>query len=230
MIRSVFISRPLPEGSPLRLLCRQAEATLVARSLLRFDRVPIKSLPKGDWLFFTSPRAVNYLAESIPVRQWEGFQIGAIGPGTAHALLQLGVSVDFTGNGAPEPTANHLAEFLQGGIVVFPQAQHSRRSIQSHLPSEIQTLDLVVYNNQTNPSFIRPSPELAILTSPLNLRAFLERNDPATVKIWIAMGQTTQNAMEEHGLAPVYTPQSPNEAAIAQLISEKGWLKIRRKP
>jgi len=78
-------------------------ATQIARLELAPLRAAIGRLPLYDWLIFTSQNAISIfweqlLGEGKDARSLAGLRVGAVGPATAGALLEHGITVDVIPN------------------------------------------------------------------------------------------------------------------------------------
>ena len=213
----VYISRNLAQESVFRQRLEAAGHSVIGKSMIRFEAVPITEIPSADWYFFYSRRGVRYFFESgIPFRG----KHAAIGPGTAACIAAYGQPVDFTGNGHPQNTAQKFTTHVKvGERVCFVRARRSRISVQSLLPDPIQRCELIVYNNIKSPTEISP-PEVLVFTSPLNFDAYLEVNRLSDEQLIFSIGKTTGTHIRERGYMLRGTAPEPNEESMARLILE----------
>lgn len=218
-ISALFISRTLDPASPLAKWVKDRGWLLREQSLLRFDALEF-SLPDEDydWIFFYSPRAVTFFCD----RQGEltlRTKLAAMGPGTASALHQAGYETAFIGSGDPGKVAKDFLPLARGAKVLFPRARQSRRSIQQLLAAELHASDVVVYDNVAVPP-TQPIPaEVVILTSPLNVWAWLAGHSPedAAKRHFIAIGKSTSAAFSGYGIDAPF-PSEPTETGIIELL------------
>lgn len=220
-LRRVFISRSLGADSIFRKALEERQFELQDLSLIHFVPEPFKSLPEVDWIFFYSRNAVSFFFQQL---DWngqtlsQGVQLAAMGPGTARELQRGGRPVAFVGDGRAETTAEAFLERAAGQRVLFPRAKISRRSVQSLIADRIQEKDLVVYRNEPVEEFVIPYTDYLVFTSPLNAKTYYARYEPADEQRIIAIGATTEAALEKLGVTNVRTAGSPSEAALVELI------------
>lgn len=214
---SLFISRSLSDDSPIRTWCEQRAIELVDKSLLQFQSVSFGRLPREiDWIFFYSPRAVNFFFGAHPTLPPK-VRFAAIGHGTAQKITALGYVPHFVGNGDPGRTAAAFGSSVRGCKVLFPQARRSRRSVEILLSDHIAASSLVVYDNQVAPLLFEQTFATMIFTSPMNVEAFLAHNKvPAGSRV-VALGPSTAGALEHLGYQSEQ-PQKPTEAALVELL------------
>ena len=212
---TVFISRELKPGSPLRAWATATGNTVVSRSYLTFAPVAFVPPADADWWFFYSPRAVAFaLRGGLPPPETK---LAAMGPGTAAELENMGRHVDFTGDGHPARTAAAFREVCAGERVFFPRARQSRLSVQSALENEITVLDAVVYDNRPAPASAPVNADVFVFTSPLNVAAYLDHQPlPARARV-VAIGPSTGAALRERGIKCDW-PEEASEEGIVGLL------------
>ncbi|MBI4004009.1 MAG: uroporphyrinogen-III C-methyltransferase [Candidatus Omnitrophica bacterium] len=104
----VLVTRPADKASSLAeqleaLGADVAELPAIALAPVRPNgalRSAVNSIPKTDWVFFTSPEGIGWFSRMLKpyrkdVRWLSGCHIGAIGPKTAASIEQAGLHVDF---------------------------------------------------------------------------------------------------------------------------------------
>jgi uroporphyrinogen-III synthase len=86
------------------------------------------------------------------------------------------------------------------------------------LKNEIEVLDLIVYENQVlqNPEI--PETFYVVLTSPLNVQAYVAQQRLHENYRIVAIGATTANALKLLGINYFKVASQPNETALAQTI------------
>ncbi|MEM7574978.1 MAG: uroporphyrinogen-III synthase [Bacteroidota bacterium] len=217
---SLFISRSLAVDSPLRAWCSQQGIKLVDQSLLRFQAVAFGPLPAAiDWVFFYSPRAVEFFWAAQP-KLPDDIRFATLGPGTAERLSDYTAEVDFVGSGDPNQTAADFGQLAASQRVLFPRAVRSRRSIERYLGDTIEALDLVVYQNEPQPTAFAENFDWLVFTSPLNFEAFLAANKIDEDDRLVAIGPATAAAISGQGYA-VEQAEAPTEAALVKLLSAR---------
>lgn len=219
---SIFISRTFSENSFFQQEILGSRLFKVhAESLIEFTFVPFQHIPYCDWIFFYSPRAVQFYAHGLNEmeRKLPAFiRIAAMGPGTASAVFQQKWTIDFIGNGNPKHTAEAFQESAFETTVLFPRAKHSKKSIQSQLDDTIETVDLVVYDNQIKATFDIPTSDLLIFTSPMNVEAYFSRYAYRKGQEIVAIGPTTRSKLVGLGFSNILMPSEPTEAGLVNLV------------
>lgn len=221
MSKRVFISRSAGPESTFRQRLEAAGFTVTGNSLVAFEPLAFFLPVRTDWIFFYSRRAAGYFIEELE-RQQQGYPQGvrtaAIGPGTAATLRKLGVAVDFVGNGRPEEVADAFRQVAAGASVLFPRAEHSRRSIARMLSGEIREVDCVVYRNRPVTAPDLPECDWLVFTSPLNARAWAMARAIDPQQRVVAIGSATAEALQQLGIADILTAREPSEEALAAII------------
>ncbi len=217
--RTAFISRDLSEGSSFRSVLERHGVAVSGQSLIHFEAVPFEALPEGDWLFFYSARAVHFCLEQLREALPTGQRIAAIGPGTAAALQARGLHCNFVGDGDPASTASAFLKVAAGARVIFPQARHSRQSVQRTLENAVTAVTLVVYDNQPLKDFPSSPAAVLVFTSPMNATAYLKRYSLVNGQRVVAIGRSTAAACQAFGIVPK-TAQAPTEQALARAVLE----------
>ncbi len=219
MMKRLFVSRYLEDDSPINIYCKENQLILEAQSLLNFTTVPISDLPKGNWLFFYSKSGVKHLLAQLELNapSLASYKIACFGPSTARVWEEsFGKKADFIGDGKPEHVPNQLTEVLhEDDTIVFVRAKHSKMSVQRAIESEFNCLDVIAYENTMRTDSIQlTTPDIAMLTSPLNADAFLHAV-PGFDGMIITLGSTTSSHLEKQY----------NMASVASdLITEQGML------
>ncbi len=213
----VFLSREAEaEGLLARTLAAHGVA-LHAESLLDITALE-PDWPAGlDALFFSSRTAVRHyaaLGDRAP-----RLPVAAIGRGTARDLRRLGLEpthvldpTDLAGSAADWRAAH------AGQRVGFPQAAEGLRSVQGVAGDALTCVDIPLYRSAPRSGFTVERPALAILTSPLNARAYLERYPDRKGDRFAAIGNTTAWALRRLGAHDVYTARRPHELALVEAV------------
>lgn len=191
------------------------------RSLVTFSAVEFTAPPPADWVFFYSSRSVEFFLQGLTrlglsADRYSHF--ATLGKGTAKRLQELGITPDFTGNGAPEVTATAFFKKAVGQTVLFPRAEQSRQSIQRLLSGKLKMLDLVVYQNQKAENMELPDTEYVVLTSPLNAQAYASNKGFAQRQRIVAIGKTTAKALDQLGVSDYRVAVQASESALAETV------------
>ncbi len=217
---TVFISRPLASRSVFRREMRAAGLEVVGKSLIEFSPVAFRRIPRSNWIFFYSKKAVEFffrrleeLNRKVPAVRW-----ATLGPGTAKVLKKQGIKAEFIGSGSSLETAIGFVRLAKGQKVLFPRARQSRQSIQDILEAELTAIDLVVYNNQPRPGVQIPICDYLVFTSPMNAQTYFEDHDLQASQKVFAIGRTTAKALTGLGIPEIEIAEEPSEAALAAAV------------
>lgn len=216
---TVFITRDLDKNSPFYSRLNHLGYKIHGESLVAFEAMPFQLDQSPEWIFFYSRHAVHYFFSQLKDQsKIARSRFACMGSGTAKYLKQHISSIDFIGNGEPEFVATDFKKLAQGQIVLFPQAKQSRRSIQLILGDEIQSSDLIVYNNQVRSEFTIPFCSILVFTSPLNIEAYTSKYLIMNDQQVMAIGKVTARRLIEKGLQNVLVAAEPTEEALADLV------------
>lgn len=214
-----FISRHLTESSPFRERLATLGWEVVGCSLVKFQPLPFGPLPTADWVFFYSKTAVRFFLEGLGGPPPSALRWAALGQGTAAAMLEAGLRVDFTGTGDPESTAAAFGTLARGQRVLFPQARQSQQSVERLLAGAIQAVSLIVYDNLPVENPIVPPCQILVFTSPLNAAAYFHAYTLQKGQQVVAIGHTTAAALRRLGIDCRTAPE-PSEAGLAATVLE----------
>ena len=78
--------------------------------------------------------------------------------------------------------------------------------------------DLVVYKNEIKSNFSIPTCDILAFTSPLNVKAYFQKYALQPKQKVIAIGKTTQKALQTLGIKNIVVAQQPSETGLAQSI------------
>jgi uroporphyrinogen-III synthase len=169
-------------------------------------------LAEADWVVVTSPNGARRLADALPAGGWPrpGPKLAVVGPGTAEACTQLGLTVDLV----PD---RFVAEGLLDGLpdgpgrVLVAQAEAARPVLVEGLRRKGWTVDAVVAY-RTVAASVEPAvlaraaaADAIVFTSGSTVRSFAAAAGvtggavPATV---VCIGPVTAAAALDAGLIP----------------------------
>lgn len=155
------------------------------------ESVPLPSLDAYDWIVFTSANAVRLFADQLKsknrdIAEAQGARLCAVGPATASALDELGLSVDLTPD---EFVAESIVDALKkaemtlaGKKILLPCGNIARK----YLPMALKELgadvrELVVYETSRPEvpevnieALVNAQPDLVTFTSASTARNFCE--------------------------------------------------------
>lgn len=216
MNKNIFISRAISEEGALRSELIRQGFVVHAQALIDFSAIPFDVLPKADWVFFYSSRAVQFFFDSFRGDRLDP-KWAAMGAGTAKALVERGIAAHFIGNGHPEQVAAAFVRVAEHQTVLFPRAQQSKQSIQQLLAGRIQDIDLIVYENKARKNFSIPECQVLVFTSPLNVEAYVGKYPIKSSQKIVAIGNTTASGIRRLGYE-VMVAESATEAALLEAI------------
>ncbi len=214
---SVFITRNLRTEDYFRHVLSSKKYKVSGRSLIEMSVVPMKYFPETDWIFFSSKHAVNFFFLQNPSLGNQKF--ACVGKSTADVLRKNGKRADFIGYSADTKlTGKQFASRVGDGVVLFPQAKGSLRSIQNGFVKKEQIIDLVVYETlKRNEEEILFS-EIIVFTSPSNVEAYFEKNKISKDQKIIAMGEATGGALGKFGVEKYAMPDSFDDAGLVRAV------------
>ncbi len=217
MKRKIFISRKPTDCEAIQSFL-PADVEVIAQSLIETTPIPFdRSIPKTDWIFFSSSNAVRHFFEQQPNISTQ--KIGAIGEATAKAIESYH-SVDFVGDAIDiTDSAYRFAEAIGSDQVLFPGAAESMRHIQSALPKE-QVVDLPVYMTREK-NFDVPKCDVYVFSSPSNVRSFFGNAATLTQLKCIAFGEATRAELIKNHVTDIKIPASLEPRSIAHTIIQQ---------
>ncbi len=219
----IFITRDLKADDALRKMLQQKGYKVHAQSLIDFELVPFNYFPPCEWIFFYSPRCVDFFFETADPRRYRGSKFAVMGGGTARALLAHDIVPDFIGNGIPAHTAEALAEEAHDMRVLFPRAENSRRSVEKLLADDqIELIDIIVYSNTPKTDFTVPKCDVLVFTSPLNAEAYFMLYDLKKGQKVVAIGKTTAEYLRGLEIYDLTIAAAPTAEGIFAAVTEKG--------
>ena len=207
----------------------------------QLDRA-IAGLSIYDWALFTSINGVKYFFERLHVakkdaRHLSGIKIAVIGPKTAEALFDKGVTPDLIPDEySAEGMVEALHEYpLKGKRVLLPRPAIAR----DYLPGKLKTMGAIVDvveayqtvqaeydHNQLDDLFKNGAIHMVTFTSPSTVDNFLDLFEGKSVgkessKILVAcIGPITARRATEKGLRVTVVPDEYTGDALARAIVE----------
>jgi len=178
---------------------------------LDFRPIVFQTIPEADCIFFYSKRGVHFFfrqleQKKIPIP--ESVQWAALGESTAEVLRSYTKIIDFVGAGKPKTTLDQFRDWFRGNSVLAIRADQSLNRLES-LEEEAWTLkDLVVYSNEIKETVNFEDHQVAVLTSPLNAKAYFQFQKEVP-KVLIAIGQTTATAVKQFTDQEIFVSPKP---------------------
>ncbi len=238
---SVAVTRARAQASGLARRLQELGASVIQAPVIRVEQLPGPPLDPSpyDLICLASPNAVKGLFERLddgvhPVgdaRALAGAKIAAIGPGTARALAERGVTADVV----PERfVAEALVEALTGLPVkraLVARAREARDVLPDALRARGAEVDvLALYETLAEPlstralSAVRDA-DYVTFTSSSTVRFFLQAAggeaglSPST-RI-VSIGPVTSETLREHGLGPDVEAEGHDvEGVIEALLTD----------
>jgi len=190
---------------------------VLAQPLIEQQRLAEGELPETDWVFFTSLGTVRH----FPVERVDLSTklVAAMGPGTAEALRDKQVEVDFEGpTNEVQQVATAFSHQLGSASVLFPRAEQSLRSIQQHLPPG-QVHEYICYRTIPVLHEFTSVPHVMVFTSPSNVYSFSRANNqwPAAC---VCIGKTTEQALRSAGYrGPLIRSYAFHQRSLADTVA-----------
>jgi len=222
-INSVFITRELNPGGYLQNYLNHKKIKLEGKSLIRtfpiIHKMDSSIFQNIDWIFFNSKNGVEYFFALHPVLKPD-MKIGVIGRGSEMALREFGREADFVGETSDTTrVARKFSKLVEGKVVLFPQSKDSLRTIQNGLNPELtKSIDLPLYETESEKNVEIFYSDLIIFTSPSNVVSFLEENLIESGQKVIAIGKSTAAQLREYQIEPNAIPYTPDEMGLAEAI------------
>lgn len=214
---SVFVTREPRREDFLKTVLEANGFTYACRSLINMQPVPFLNTPNCDWVFFSSKHAVKYFFEQNPSLGNQKF--GCVGKATADALRKYGKRAEFIGGSADtRMTGKQFAVKAGDGIVLFPQAKGSLKSIQQQFVKKSQVVDLVVYETIKKNEGAQPEADLIVFTSPSNVEAWFENYTIRKGQKVVAMGDATAHALKDHRVYADAMPDTFDDSGLARAV------------
>jgi len=151
----------------------------------------IKSLAQYDWILFTSVNGVKYFFKRLDfqkkdTRYLKGIKIGAIGPGTAAALMDMGINPDlipdqYWAEGVVEGLKKSL---LDGKRILLPRPVIARDYIPKKLTELGATVDVAEAYQTVKPDYSQQQLSTMFKDSAIDMLTF---TSPSTVDNFFAL-------------------------------------------
>ena len=118
---AVFISSDIRADDYVRRTLEAHNYVINSESFIEFSPLDFQYPDHADWLFFSSKNGVKYFFNSeIPQFRDATIHFAAINQGTAQALYELGLKVDFVGSGSNLQRIANDFDAVGFGKIIFP--------------------------------------------------------------------------------------------------------------
>jgi uroporphyrinogen-III synthase len=217
LIKRIFISKDFTELAHLPVFCAERSLELIAQSCIQFAELPFAVALPYEVVFFGSVRAASFFLAQHELM--DGVEVACIGETTATKLRAMNLPVAFVGEKAGNPTevADAFKTWLGTRRVLFPLSSVSKESIVQVIPAA-QAEKVVVYETRPKEQQFNDF-DLAVFTSPSNLKSFLDAKNTIPA-LTIAWGQTTYEAMLERNITASYTLTTSTEAELISVLQD----------
>lgn len=210
----LFISRALKDDSPLLAAYPRDAHEWTDVSLLAFEPID-HDTPESDWLFFYSPRGVDFFYKNEKSEN-RSYKVICYGPGTARHYQQVtGLSPEVIGTGDSSNTLPMLLDAVGDESICFVRGRQSVRAIQQLLLDSVRATEVIVYDTTLRSDVELSHYDYALITSPLSYRAFLSNGGSAD--IIVAIGATTKAAIKQ--MSPSQTVKRASEPSEASMLN-----------
>lgn len=212
----LFTAEP-HKKSVFEKLLSNAGCEVMCVSFIRTQKAHVEKIPGGDWVFFSSPRAVRYYFEISKPETNQKY--AAVSKGTAAELSKY-VTCSFEGKADTETSVLAFKKLLQPGeTVVIPHSDISVKRLQRVLP-ETAYKEFVLYHTLPALHKLKRTPEVVVFTSPGNVSGYVKSGNPQPKKC-VAIGETTAKELKKNQFAfvvsPGYTPLDLTQAVQSLL-------------
>lgn len=220
---TLFITSNLEKDHPFIVKLEDKGINFHAASLLNFNPIPFKNDWEGDWYFFYSKNGIQYFFDQEKHRNDKKYAV--IGSASADFFEEkTGYAVDFCGTGQIEETAMQFLKVAKDKQTIFVRGKKTKNSIQRVLEKQMQTSELVVYDNRINTNFSNFTTKMACLTSPMNAEAFYKKCHQIECTKIFSIGPSTTAAIEALGLIVFATLAEPKIELFVEFIEKQGYL------
>ena len=211
---SVFITSDLHEDDYIIRALKSHNYSVNYESFIAFSKIDFEYPTDADWLFFSSKNGVKYFFDVDSKKLKSNIKIAAINQGTAQAIYELGLSVDFIGKGNDLKKIANDFDAIAEGKIVFPQAKKSMQSIQLNLVSNKNIESLIVYHNQPKQDILHRKEKLLVFTSPMSVEAYFTKYKLEDFQQIISIGKTTTKKLNEFSVVNTKTAFEPTNWSI----------------
>ena len=142
-------------------------------------------------------------------------KIGVIGPGTERAIEDHGWKADFLPKSTdPKEGIDEFAEMLPSNeTVIMACSDKSLKRMHGIVP-ENQLIEWEFYENVAAPEISKSNANYLIFTSPSNADAYLDFHELDANQLVVAIGKTTDAALEMRGIINKIRAEHPTEESI----------------
>ncbi len=216
---SVLITKELSADNYLERACIETGLHLKGLSFIETEAITFELPTHFEWFFFSSSNAVHAFFKQIEPSMISKKKVAAYGESTSRALFQYLANVDFIAKpGQPLEVASEFKSLINGGKVLFPVSDISKKSIQAVL-MPTQVCNVICYKTKLLSKKLTEEYEAVVFTSPSNVHGFHLENEKlnASIKI-IALGSSTEKSLKNLGYS-CQVADFPSEVEVFTLLS-----------
>jgi hydroxymethylbilane synthase len=216
--KQILISRAVEDNALFTRILESNGYKIHHCALTQYLPVEINEVPACNWIFFSSRQCVHFFFRNKPVLL-KGIKFGTIGGTTTEILKQYGYTATFSGYGTDtREVGKGFARMAGNSKVLFPQSTGSYRTVQKQFASQSNLIDLVVYDTLPAENIEVPVTGVAVLTSPTNAILYLRQKPKECNPVYIAMGKSTAEILQQNGITNYILPWNPSEIALADAV------------
>lgn len=147
------------------------------------------------------------------------YKIGVIGPGTERAVEDQGWKVSFLPKSTdPKEGIDEFAKMLPSNeTVIMACSDKSLKRMHGIVPKN-QLIEWEFYENVAAPEISKSNADYLIFTSPSNAEAYLDLYELYENQIVVAIGKTTNAALQKRGILNKICAEHPVEEWIWSAI------------
>lgn len=159
-----------------------------------------------------SPSGVELFSQQFDASP---YKIGVIGPGTKRAVEEQGWEVTFLPQSTdPKEGIDEFAEILSSSETVIMACSDKSLKRMRGIISDRQLIVWEFYENVPAPEISKSTANYLIFTSPSNADAYLDLYKLDEHQTVVAIGKTTQAALEKRGILNSICAEHPEEEWI----------------
>lgn len=215
--KSILVTRSLRDDSLIRKWAAEKNIDLIEKSFIETVAVTGLTIPKTDWIFFSSPQSVNlYFAHYRLAAK----KVAALSNGTAAELSRNYTQTDFIGSDSKttkEIGRDFFNQINSTETVLFPLSDISKKNISSQTRTE-NIIELTTYRTSLVNEKLNNIPGIILFTSPSNVDGFLLSNKPELTTQILAIGETTAARLREIGIKDILVSESTNEKDLVKTL------------
>ena len=228
MVRRVAITTTHDRAAGLAEMLTAHQLTPVVLPCVEVTPAPDDVLERArsasadaNWIVATSPRTIS---STWPQGAMPNVPVAVVGPSTAVAVEEAGGRVEIVSEGGAADLIAKLVSTVAGKSVTFPHAAGADPyTVESLEKGGAHVMAIPVY--ETHP--IAPGPDqvdAAIFGSPSAIAGWC-RSRSLDGLVLAVIGETTGQALEEHGYEPDVIPDHPDFGALVAALD--GYLRER---